>query len=106
MNISSLNSLNPSQLYQNTQDNQNTAQVQRTRQNDSTQAQSRVNISARARELQQQATAQRQEPLKVEQQPDREITAQTKGTAERNNQIRQAETAAGNASGHAVNLVA
>ncbi len=106
MNISSLNSLNPSQLYQNTQDSQNAPQVQRARQNNSPQTQSRVKISPRARELQQQATTQRQEALKVEKQPDRKTTAQVRGSSERNNQIRQAETAAGNANGHAINLVA
>lgn len=106
MNISSINSLSPSQLYQNTQDSQNAPQVQRTRQNNSPQTQSRVKISPQARELQQQAATQKQEALKVEKQPDREQTTQVRGTSERNNQIRQAETAAGNAKGHAINLVA
>jgi hypothetical protein len=105
MNVNSLNSLNPSQLYQNTADSQNAPQAQRAQKNDAPQTQSRVEISRQARQLQQQAAAQRQEALKAEQKSEPKATAQARGSAERN-QIRQAETAAGNAKGHAVNLIA
>ncbi len=105
MNINSLNSLNPSQLYQNTENNQNAPQAQRTQKNNAPQARSRIEISTRARQLQQQTALQRQENLKAEQKPEPGTTAQARGSAERN-QVRQAETAAGNAKGQAINLVA
>ncbi len=105
MNINSLNSLNPNQLYQNVENSQNAPQAQRTQKNNAPQSQSRVEISTRARQLQQQATTQKREDLKAEQKPEPGTTAQARGSAERN-QIRQAETAAGNAKGQAINLVA
>ncbi|HFQ80898.1 MAG TPA: hypothetical protein ENK33_05935 [Desulfobacterales bacterium] len=105
MNINSLNSLNPSQLYQNTADSQNAPQAQRTQKNTAPRAQSRVEISRQARQLQQQAATQRREEIKAEQKPEPGTTAQARGSAERN-QVRQAETAAGSAKGQAINLVA
>ncbi|MFW8601193.1 hypothetical protein ACOHYD_06895 [Desulfobacterota bacterium M19] len=105
MNINSLNSLNPNQLYQNTADNQNIPQTQKIQKNNAPHSQSRVEISTQARQLQQQAATQRREVLKAEQKPEPAATAQTRGSVERN-QIRQAETAAGSAKGQAINLIA
>ena len=108
MNVNSINSQNPAQLYQNNQTETTHGPQQNTTQSTTLNANStRVDISQRARELQTQSLQGRQEAGEAERTADNERTEQAQSTTNRQeiqNAGNQAQTTAGTR--NPINLVA
>lgn len=99
MNINSLNSQIPAQLYQNNQTETTRSPQQNANQEVALDAGAKVNISQRARELQTQKLQDRQEAAEAETTADNEQTEQT------SNAGNQPQAAAGGAR-NSINVVA